>query len=437
MRALFVLSAAALCFGEPVLAASETRWSAELKARYRSSDAARFRLGFPFGPDQLPPGADGVDLATVDEGDHLEFVAATIEIEREWEAAAFAIKVDAVDLDDRNPTSTAREYDLDELWFRFGRESEPAVVPERRQYYAKFGKFPHFERQDDRHLESYGMVATAFNRQEDVGIEFGVDLTRHWYLKASYTEGNPLFLRDPNALAGDNGTPVLLTPNPAPEFQSGIPIPYDADVEEVGFEQPQLSIGMGVRFSDGTGFNGVDVLVWTRERDLAATIEVDGSFYGADLDQLLGPLNLFPFPITSDRKREDGINVWWYSGGFSFFGQYVDQDLAGLPRTGTEFELAWRKELPPFWAAGGRQILPSIAPAVRYSELDPDFAAPATTPSPSFSWDWEKWDYGLRVGLIGDSDLTIEYSDNAFVLASGAERGLDELLVTLRLRFGS
>ena len=32
---------------------------------------------------------------------------------------------------------------------------------------------PKFERQNDRHLESYGLVSTAFNRFEDFGVEAG------------------------------------------------------------------------------------------------------------------------------------------------------------------------------------------------------------------------------------------------------------------------
>ena len=41
-----------------------------------------------------------------------------------------------------------------------------------------------------------------------------MDLGRHVYVKVSATQGNPVFIRDPNALAGDNGTPVFRRPNP-------------------------------------------------------------------------------------------------------------------------------------------------------------------------------------------------------------------------------
>ena len=56
---------------------------------------------------------------------------------------------------------------------------------------------------------------------------------------------------------------------------------------------------------------------------------LNGSFYGGDLDLLRGPENQFPFPLTSDDKREVGGNLWLYLGGASLFAQYVDQDLGG------------------------------------------------------------------------------------------------------------
>jgi hypothetical protein len=71
---------------------------------------------------------------------------------------------------------------------------------------------------------------------------------------------------------------------------------------------------------------------------------------------------------------------------------------------------------------------------VRYSRLDNDFRAPRETPSPSFAWDWEKLDAGLRLGIVPGTDLTLEYAANRFILGSGAERENDEFLTTLRWR---
>jgi hypothetical protein len=423
--------------GEPAPGAPRERrldWGFEVKAHYRDSEANRFPVPFPFAPDQLPPGVSQGFMSTVDPGAHGEISTATLFLDAAWGASlAGRLKVDLIDLYDRNPTSTDREVDVDEAWVRFGRESEPAELPERPGAYLKVGKMPKFERQDDRHLESYGLVSTAFNRFEDLGIELGVDLGRFVYLKATATQGNPVFLRDPNALAGDNGTPELERPNPRPRLGTGVVILYDAEIEGVDLGGDlELGGGLGVRWANAAG-DGVDLLVWGSERELADTVDFHGTFYGGDLDLLLGPGNAFPFPLDGRDKREVGANLWLYRGGLSVFLQAVDQDLAGLERLGLEAEVAWRLELPLVWAVGGRQLFPSIAPAVRWSRLEPDFAPPAVTPSPSFAWEWEKVDVGVRLTLVRGVDLTAEYAAHEFIRAAGPADN-DELLVTLRWR---
>jgi hypothetical protein len=422
--------------GAPAREARERRldWGFEVKAHYRDSEANRFPVPFPFAPDQLPPGATQGFMSTVDPGAHGEISTATLFLDAAWgRSLAARLKVDLIDLYDRNPTSTDREVDLDEAWVRFGRESEPAEVPERPGAYLKVGKMPKIERQDDRNLESYGLVSTAFNRFEDLGIELGVDLGRFVYLKATATQGNPLFLRDPNALAGDNGTPELERPNPQPRLGTGVVILYDAEIEGVDLDGDlELGGGLGVRWANAAG-DGVDLLVWGNQRELADTVDFHGTFYGGDLDLLRGPGNAFPFPLDGRDKREVGANLWLYRGGLSVFLQAVDQDLAGLERLGLEAEVAWRLELPLVWAVRGRQLFPSIAPAVRWSRLEPDFAPPPVTPSPSFAWEWEKVDVGVRLTVVRGIDLTAEYAAHEFIRAAGPADN-DELLVTLRWR---
>jgi hypothetical protein len=300
----------------------------------------------------------------------------------------------------------------------------------------KVGKIPKFERQDDRHLESYGLAATAFNRFEDLGVEAGVDLGRFARLIASATQGNPVFLRDPNALAGDHGTPERLrVPDPDPELGTGVPILYDAEVEPfTGGGDLELGAGAGLRWSDPAG-DGVELLVFGYRRELAETVELEGSRYGGDLDLLRGPFDAFPFPITGDDKREVGASLWVYAGDLTLFAQFVDQDLAGLVRTGIEAELAWRLELPRGPTVAGRRLFPALAPAVRYSRLDPRFDAPAVTPSPSLAWEWEKVDLGVRLTVVEGLDLTAEVARNEFVRAAGPASN-DEVLATVRWRVG-
>jgi hypothetical protein len=408
----------------------------EAKANFRHSERNRFLVDFPF-PELLPPGQTEVFEETVSAGSHFELSAVTLFVDAVWgDGLAARAKVDFVDLYDRNPVSTDRKIDVDEAWIRFGVETDPAELPARGGVYLKLGKLPKFERQDDRHLESYGLVSTAFNRFEDAGAELGVHLGRHFYLKLSATQGNPVFIRDPNALAGDNGTPERLQRRPNTAFQSGVVILYDAEIEDVDVDgELETGAGIGYRLVGAAGRNGLDMLAWGFRRKLAKTVSLEGTFYGGDIDVLNGPLDVNPaLPIKGDDKREVGANVWLYLGGFSFFGQYVDQELAGLPRTGIEAEAAWRFELPLVWAVGDRQLFVSIAPAVRYSKLDNDFRNQRPASAPSLAWDWEKIDAGLRLGIFAGVDLTMEYADNRFILGSGAKRENNELLATLRWR---
>ena len=416
--------------GEP---APHLKWGVEVKAAFRDSEDVSFP--FNFRPaDTAPPLA--LTLRTVDPGGNLEVPAATLFLDATWgEALLGHLKIDTIDLYDRNPTSTDHKVDVDEAWLRFGREYEPGRLPERSGVYLKVGKLPKFERQDDRHLESYGLVSTAFNRFEDLGVELGVDLGRYVYLKGSYTRGNPVFLRDPNALAGDNGTPANLDDPPHPALNSGVPILYDAEIEEAGSGgHEETGAGLGLRLANEDGSRRAELLAFAYRRTLAPRVEMEGSLYGGDLDLLDVPFGTFP-GLDGDEKTEHGANLWLYLGGLSFFGQYVDQEIAGLARQGYEGEIAWRFELPLFASLAGQQLFPSIAPSFRYSKLEPDFLnpPPGRTPAPSFAWEWEKTDAGIRIGIVPGTDLTIEQAHNRFLTARGW-RTNDELLTTLRWR---
>ena len=421
-------------FAEPVGTAelAGQTWGFEVKGGYRDSEATG-RIASPFDREK-------VFLETPDPGDSFELAVVSLYYKGTFQNhLSTKVKVDLIDKWDRNPTSTDREWDVDEAWIRWGPEVEPGDPHEGFTAYAKLGKFPKFERQDDRHLESYGLVSTAFNRMEDVGLEVGVDLGRHFYLKSSLTQGNPVFIRDVNALAGDNGTPELLR-SQSPKLGSGLPIFYDADVDELNFDNPEVGLGLGFRLNDDSGRFGLDVLAWGYARDLADTVELHGTFYGGDLDTLNGPVevslprvNPVPIGLAGRDKREYGLNIWLYAGNFSFFGQYVDQEMANLPRTAYEVELAYDWEMP-YFELFGQQVFSFLAPAVRFSRLDPDFDT-GRHPAVSAKWDWEKVDLGLRLGLINGLDLTLEWGDNEFLRGPATalfKDSEDEYLATFR-----
>ncbi|MEO7975400.1 MAG: hypothetical protein ABIU84_17605 [Thermoanaerobaculia bacterium] len=418
--------------------AFKVRFGFEGKAHYRDSESFRIPSPFPFPPESLPPGATQAFLETVNEGGHFEVSVLTLLLDASWGPHVEAhAKLDFIDLYDRNPTSSDREFDVDEAWIRFG--LDPLTPADGFGMYGKVGKFGHFERQNDRHAESYGLVSTAFNRFEDQGLEIGANFGSHFFLVGSLTQGNPVFFRDPNALAGDNGTPnndPSLHNPPVPELASGFPILYDAEVEELDVDgDMETGYGLGVRFGEPGSGHEVRFLAWAYQRKMADRVALNGTFYGGDLDLLNGPQNIFGLPIRGDDKKEVGANLWLYQGGLTVFGQYVEQEIAGMDRTGYEVELAWRFDLPLAWAAGGRQLFPYLQPVVRYSFLKPEFAGGSSRfPAPSVRWEWSKLDYGLRAGIIEGVDLTIEFADNEMTLANGRKISNDELLTTLRFR---
>ena len=64
----------------------------------------------------------------------------------------------------RNPTTTDKQIDADELWVRIGVKPELLERPKGTSLFVQAGKFPKMERQPLRLLESYGLAATSFNR---------------------------------------------------------------------------------------------------------------------------------------------------------------------------------------------------------------------------------------------------------------------------------
>lgn len=419
-------------FSVPALSLTKEAFDMRIEAflNYRDSQDETVNLTFP-------PGAS---MQTVDPGKHAEVSKITfqgrVQLSENWQAST---KIDFIDKYERNPTSGDQKVDIDSLIVRYGTRHTHGLLPEKTTFYVQGGKFAGFERQEDRHLESYGLISTAFNRLEDIGFEAGVDLPVGFYAKASVTAGTPLFFRDPNALAGDNG--VGLTGGDKAKYNGGMPVLYDAEVEIKDLsDNPEAALGLGWRWVNNTGVSRVNVLMFARERDLADTIELTGTDYGADLDFLaVEPSELAPGTISSTvgpaldgkKKKEAGANIWWYYDRFALFGQYVDQDVAGLKRDGWEVELSY--------AFPGILGLQSIMPVVRYSRLDPSFHVPDLYPGQAIDWEWEKVDYGVNFDVNKYVRLTVEYADNSFVEVNDAgdkkDGGNDEFLATLRLRY--
>lgn len=404
----------------------------EIRANYRDSRASSFRLGFPFPSSFLPIGQTAGFEQTADRGRHVELSVAQIRLDArygKWLTAHTQFHVQ--DKYRRNPTTSDRRTDADELWIRFGEKPEFLDRPERTSFFAQIGKAPKMERQPVRLLESYGLAATAFNRMEDTQFLVGGTAGRDLYWRLQVSNGNPLFMRDPNALAGDNGTPDLdpaTHPHPDPRIKSGFPILYNAEVESKVFttDHVQFGQGLGYRWQRADQNLGFDAIAFHYRRTMTTDEKaLDGTFYGPDLDLLLGPLDK-GLPLRGDIKEEYGGRVYgqWY--GLTVIAQYTKQAIAGLHREGYEIESGYRVALP-------FGPLASIQPAIRYSGLHNRFKGdPKLYPAPSIWWNWKKIDAGVRIGFVHDIDVTIEHAHHS--VSSARPVDPDETLVTLRVR---
>ncbi len=394
----------------------------ETDLNYRVSSANRF-------PTVFPPGSA---VETVNNGDHLEL--SNIAFFTQWRLSKdwlVQTKIDFIDLYDRNPTSSDKKIDLDNFIIRYGKRHTQGALPKKTDAYAQFGKFGKFERQNDRHLKSYGLVSTAFNRLEDSGFEFGVDLTSGLYGKLSYTTGSPVYFRDPNLLAGDNG----VFAEPDEEIKPGIPLLYDAEVEGLNLSKnPELGLGLGYRWINRARNNRINILLFNYQRELADTVELHGTVYGGDLDLLVVETTELPpgtitedvgLPISGNNKKERGLNFWWYKNYLTVFAQYVDQSIAGLERNGSEIEISYALDFIPH--------IKKLTPVIRYSTLNADFVGPAAFPAPSVWWDWQKIDLGVNFELTKTLKLTLENSQTEFVRGGKTENN-NEFVATLNWR---
>jgi hypothetical protein len=163
---------------------------------------------------------------------------------------------------------------------------------------------------------------------------------------------------------------------------------------------------------------------------LSEKARLNGTYYQGDLELLRGA-GIPPDQLSGDERTEYGGNLDLRLGGFTAFAQFVQEEAAGLPRTGIEVEASYRLVLGDL--ADAKALFPAVEPAVRYSRLDNDWTAPPIFIALSALWDWQKWDFGLRATIVKGLDLTLEYSYNDIAAARPIQH--DEILTTLRFRF--
>jgi hypothetical protein len=435
LAAVLLLAAASLSAEDEPAAPARFRLRAEVKTHFRSSREVSFLDPFPFPPSFLPPGQTQFFLRTPQQGSSLEVSTVNLVGEASLDPGITGrVEVRVLDLYNRNPTSSDDRIQLHDAWVRFGRKFEAlAAQPRAATTYLLIGKALRFSSQPARQLESWGLWGTAVGRFEELQAELGGTLGSHFYWRSQLGNGNPLFFRDPNALAGDNGTPERVPGNVHPILQSGFPILYDTKSNDFnGSGKLQVGGGLGTRWLDGDSA-GVDLLGWTFRRSMADRVDLRGTFYSGDIKLLLGPFDLFPLPIHGREKTEWGLNAAARAGSFRLFAQFVDQKIAGLPREGAEAELAWRAEIPGI-LVGETPVGRWVEPVVRASFIDNHFVAPPLYPAPSVAWNWRKYDLGVRAGIVPGIDLTAEYAVNDVDTRPGTIHP-NELLITLRAAY--
>src|SRR5205807_2598159 len=125
--------------------------------------------------------------------------------------------------------------------------------------------------------------------------------------------GRPLYFRDPNALAGDNGIRELLLPNPNPKLKSGFPILYNTETEGYSLQTDHLQFGqaIGYRWQNDAQTFGYDAIAFHYRRKMSDTesAPLTGTFYGVDIDLLEGPLDR-GITLRGDRKEESGARLY-------------------------------------------------------------------------------------------------------------------------------
>lgn len=403
------------------------KFGGEIKAGYRWSQAQESSI---FGPNNQVVGF----MRTPDPGSSFEIQHLGISGEGFVTSGVFAkFEVRFLDLNNRNPTSTDLMVFVRQAFVRFGDKPEVLSGAKGGRAYALFGMAPRFSKQTTRHLESYGLLGTAVGRFEQPQLEVGASFGAHFYARAMVGSGNPLFLRDTNALAGDNLSEAP-APNAGSTYQSGFPIFYDAKVTELNVAgKPETGFGLGVRLGGGETA-GVDLLGWYFGRTLAGSARLRGTEYPGELAIFKG--NGFPISTSGNKRREWGVNLQAKVSGLRLFGQWLDQDLAGAGRYGVEAEAAWIFQLPGLFLVGESPFGNWIQPVFRFSWLDNRFGAPRPFPRLAVQWPWKKYDFGLRMGLVRNVDLTAEYTLHHVVrTATLPNLPMKEFVLTLRTGF--
>jgi len=405
----------------------------EIKTNARHSRFLETRIFTPTGPGPFTFTPTGFQR-TPDAGTALELQNVTLGAEGDLGLGVAAkVELHVLDLYNRNPTSSDDRLFVRQAWIRFGQKAEALRWAPESRLFVLAGVAPRFSKPTVRALESYGMWLTAVGRFEMPQIQLGGALGRRAYWRAQMGKGNPLYYRDTNVLAGDNGTRAS-TLTRSPTYETGFPILYDAKADDLDTHgQFEWGVGLGARRVRPEPAHGLeaDALGWYFHRRLADSVTLRGTSSLGDLEVLRG--QGYPLPFEGRDKSEAGLNLAARYTRWRLDAQLVRQDIAKLVRRGFDAELSALFRLPGLFLVGETPVGNWIRPVVRVSIIDNLFVAPVTYPDLSVAWDWRKYDVGLRMGLLRDVDLTVEYSRHDMIVPRVGTLHPDEFLVTLRV----
>ncbi len=344
------------------------------------------------------------------------------------------IVVHVLDLYNRNPTSSARAHRGARGVAAVGTRYDVLRPQDGTRVYVLLGKAPRFTKQLDRHLESYGLWGTAVGRFEQLQAQLGGSLggpstggrTPPTATRCSCATRT----RSPGTSARRRPCPATWIPSTrAASRSSTTPRPRtcaSAATSSSAAARPALRGRRGPQ----------------RRRPARLVLPARPGGQGAHPRQLLrgrprdaARRGRSTLDYVGRKREEHGANLQARLAGLRLFGQYVWQDLAGLKRQGFEVEVAYRIPLNGLFVSGDSPVVNWIQPAVRYSSIDNKFSGPSTFVAPSFFWDWTKLDAGLRVGIVAQVDLTVEYERSQMTLLRPQDHASSEGLATLRFAF--
>ena len=265
-----------------------------------------------------------------------------------------------------------------------------------------------------RKTETYPLAGTAFWKGQDVGLTGGID----WR-----------FLQVPGH-GDDAGDDLSLSLVAEGSLTNGVPvgdrrIGEDRSFRIIGYEEQNWDENSSKLIGYNAGLKGkiadlirFDLMTFgyasrLTDDDLAFLSGISG--YGT------GSSRVNTFFGASGRLRAAGLTL---------FTQLCNGRVGLLGRAAWYVQASYKVEWGGF-SLGGRKILRSVEPLVRYGVLDIDIPH---DPADPFTWNRDRLTVALLLEVFKELELKIEYTINGET-TGGSEVGNDEFLFQMQFQF--